>query len=104
MDRKIEIKEALWVVSVSCIGLIFLILLHQSGGVMAECSETGTAKIPLSFWVWVTVYVSFCSSVFILLKESESIEFKIHAFILTGIVPIVAILLIILNLLNVECQ
>lgn len=71
---------------------------------MAEYSKTGITNIPLSFWVWVTIYITFCISVYILLKESESIEFKILGFVLTGIVPMVAILFIVLNLLNLEYQ
>lgn len=102
MSRKIEIKEALWVVCMASIGLLFVVLLHQSGGIMGEYSRTGNTNIPLSFWALATIYLSLCVSVFILLRESEPIEFKITAFVLTGVVPIVGILLIIVNLLGLE--
>ena len=104
MSRNIEIKEGLWIVCMSCIGLLFIILLHQSGGIMAEYSETGNTQIPLSFWVLVTIYISLCISVFFLLNESTPIIFKITGCIITGIVPIVTILLIIINLLILEHQ
>jgi len=102
MSRKIEIQEALWVVCMACIGLLFIILLYQSGGIMAEFSKTGDTNIPLLFWMLVTIYISLCVSVFVLLRDSEPAEFKITALILTGVVPIVVIVLIIVKLLNLE--
>ena len=104
ISRSVEIKEGLWIVAVACIGLLFLVLLHQSGGIMAEFSESGKKDIPILFWVLVTIFLTFCISVFVLLKNSKPIEFRITAFLLTGVAPIVAILFIVFNLLNLEYQ
>jgi preprotein translocase subunit SecG len=100
--KSLEIKEALWVLSMACIGLLFVVLLHQSGGIMAEFSRSGDSTIPFSFWILVTVLLFFCVSVFVLLKSSESKDFKFTAMLLTGVVPIVAVLFIVINLINLE--
>jgi hypothetical protein len=38
-NRTVEIKEGLWLVAMSCIGIIFIALLHQSSKVIGEYSK-----------------------------------------------------------------
>jgi len=99
-SRSIEIKEALWVASMSGIGILFLMLLNKSGRIMAEFSESGIGTIPISFWIVTTLILCLCISVFILLKDSHSKEFKVVGIVLTGIAPAVATLMIVLSVLK----
>ena len=99
-DRTVEIKEGLWIVAMSCIGLLFIALLHQSSQVMGQYSESGKVDISVSFWVLATIYLAASISVFPLLKDSKPIEFKVTAYIFTGVVPIAALLMLVFNLLK----
>ena len=98
-DRAVEIKEALWIVAISCVGLLLLGLLHQSSDVMGVYTESGKIEIPPSFWLLATVYLAASLSVFPLLKDSQPADFRITAYVLTGAAPIVLLLLVVANLL-----
>ena len=98
--RSIEIKEALWVASMSGIGLLFLLLLNRSGRIMAEFTETGISTIPISFWIVTVVVLCLCVSVFFLLKDSKSMEFKVVGIVLTCFAPALATLIIVINIVK----
>ena len=98
--KVVEIKEAFWFVVTACIGLILLILLHQSGDVMGNFTQSGKKTIPTSFWILATIYLVASISVFPLLKDSKPVEFKVLGCLLTGVVPIVTLLLVVYNLLK----
>ncbi len=97
--RSVEIREALWVAAMACMGLLLLVLLHQSSDVMEETAKSGERKIPVSFWVSATSFLVVNISVFPLLKDSRPVGFKLLAYILTGIAPTVVLLFVVLNLL-----
>ena len=97
--RSVEIREALWVAAMACMGLLLLVLLHQSSDVMGEYAQSGELKIPASFWLSAVSFLVVNFSVFPLLKNSKPVGFKVLAYILTGIVPTVVLLFVVLNLL-----
>ncbi len=99
-SHSIEVKEALWVASMAGIGILFLILLNKSGRIMVNYSESGISVIPLSFWIVATAILCLCASIFILLKDSKSVELKVVGITLTGILPIVATLMIVVNVMK----
>lgn len=99
-SKWIEVREGLWVVAMASIGLLLLMLLHQSGGVMAEFENSGDKTVPPSFWVLSAIYLGVSLSIFPLLRESSPPEFRITAYILTGLAPIVAWLMIGYNLVR----
>lgn len=100
LSKGTEIREGLWVVAMASIGMLLLLLLHQSGQVMAEFEKSGSKSIPVSFWIVSIVYLSASFSIFPLLRSSSPPEFRITAYVLTGAAPIVAWLLIGYNLVR----
>jgi len=91
-------KEALWVVAMAGIGLLFLVILYQMGQVMAAHAETGQARISETMWAGVAVALSLCAIIPYLLKDSKGLPFKVTAIVMTSITPAVTILFIVANL------
>ena len=93
-------KEALWVVAMAGIGLLFLVILYQMGQVMAAYTETGQARISGAMWACVGVALFLCAMIPYLLKDSKGLPFKVTAIVMTSIAPTVTILFIVANLLQ----
>jgi len=93
-------KEALWVVAMAGIGLLFLVILYQMGQVMAAHAETGQARISGTMWASVGTALSLCALIPYLLKDSKGLPFKVIAIVMTSIAPAVTILFIVANLLQ----
>jgi len=99
-----DMKEALWVVAMAGIGMLFVIIFYQSGQVIAEYTEMGEASISGTFWVCVAVALSLCAMVPYLLKDSKGLPFKLIAILLTAITPAVTVVLVVANVWQVIHQ
>jgi hypothetical protein len=97
VSDKNDIKEALRFTVMAGIGLLFIIVLYQSGEVMATYTETGEGKVPVGYWPLVTVFLFLCALIPVLLRGSEPM-FKVIAISLTAIAPALAIAFVVANL------
>lgn len=79
------------------IGILFLIILYQSGQVMAAYDESGQGNISVLYWVLVFAILALCALIPILLRDSEPMEFKVLAILFTAIVPVVALAFVVGN-------
>jgi len=93
-------KEAIWFGVVAGIGLLVLIILYQSSGIIGLHAGTGQASNPGIFWVVVVLCLSLCALVPYLLKESTPRDFKIIAILLTSVAPAVLIGFVLFSLWN----
>ena len=86
--------------AISIVGLLLLLLLHQSSDVMGSYAATGDADIPGPSWIISIIYLAASMPVFPLLKHCNPLCFRITANVLTGIAPEVMLVMITVNLLS----
>jgi len=101
MDPRREIKEAFWIVAMAAIGLLFIVVMHQSSTVMERVEASGSGTIPGAFWVTVTVALVLCALIPWLVNESREGGVRIIAILLTAVAPAGTILFVAWNLWRV---
>lgn len=84
-------NEAVWFAVVSIVALLILVILHQTGGIVGARAGAEVVDIPSVYWMLVVVCLSLCMLIPYLLKDSESMGFKVIAIILTAIAPTVVV-------------
>lgn len=84
-------KEAAWFAAVSVIAVLVLIILYQSGEIIAARAVTEGVGIPGVFWISAVACLSLCGLVPYLLKDSEPMDFRIIAILLTAVAPAILI-------------
>lgn len=84
-------KEAAWFAVVAGIALLVLVILYQSGEIIAARAVTEGVSIPGVFWISLVACVSLCGLVPYLLKESKPMDFRILAILLTAVAPMILI-------------
>jgi len=84
-------KEAAWFAVVAGIALLVLVILYQSGEIIAARAMKEGVSIPGVFWISVVACLSLCGLVPYLLKDSQPMEFRIIAILLTAMAPVILI-------------
>ena len=92
-----EKKEAIWFGVVAVIALLVLVILHQSGEIVADFMMLEEPSVPVIYWVLIVVCLSLCALVPYLLKDSKEMDFKIIAILLTSVAPIALICFILFS-------
>ncbi len=92
------VREAMWVACMAAIGLLVLLLLHQSGEVMARFAATGRATIPVGPWVVATLSLTLCALIPWLLRDSQPRGFRVLAILFTALVPAALVVFLVANL------
>lgn len=98
MHDRNDLCEALWVVSMAGIGLLFLVILYLTGQVMAAYEATAGGDIPVAYWALVGVFVLLCALIPVLLRNSQPPGFRILAILFTAVAPVATVALIVANL------
>lgn len=86
-----EKKEAIWFAVVAAIGVLVLVILYQSSGIIEAYSGAEGAHTPAFYWVLVSLCLGLCALVPYLLSNSKPMDFKIIAILLTAVAPAVVI-------------
>ena len=76
---------------VAGIALLVLVILYQSGEIIAARAVTEGVSIPGVYWIAVVACLSLCGLVPYLLKDSDPMDFRIIAILLTAVAPAVLI-------------
>lgn len=101
MDARRQIKEAFWIVAMAVIGLLFIVVMHQSSTVMETVEATGRGTIPGAFWVTVTIALALCALIPWLVSEAREGGVRVIAILLTSVAPAGTILFVAWNLWRV---
>lgn len=94
-------KEAIWLVVVTGIGMLFLIIFQESNTLMTAYTETGEGEISGVLWALTALHLALCALVPYLLSKSEPLDFKISAILLTSVAPAAGTVFVVLNVWHV---